>query len=83
MQTGLEPFLHKKNVNFLRRKDGTIFPAEIYIKFHFSLKYDYTYLAMIKPLSEMSPFNSNHVYSTKQLCFFNTDFDNGNIIEVS
>jgi hypothetical protein len=38
---------------FVKKANGYVIPVELFIKFHYSIDYKYTFLAVIKPLYEM------------------------------
>jgi hypothetical protein len=54
---------------FIKRKNGYVVPVELYIKFHYSLDFRYTFLAIINPFHEMSPFTNSVKYNINQLLF--------------
>jgi hypothetical protein len=69
---------------FIKKSNGYVIPVELYIKFHFSIDYQYTFLAIIKPFFEMSPFSNGVKYNLNQLIFLIVDHENdGRITEFS
>jgi hypothetical protein len=68
---------------FLKKASGYVMPVELYIKFHYSIDFEYTFLAIVKPFYEMSPFTNLVKYNTSQLMFFIVDNVFGEISEFS
>ena len=68
-KTGQSFILNNKTAMFVKKSNGLVVPVELYIKFHFSLEYEYTFLAIITPLSEMAPFSNGVRYNINQLMF--------------
>lgn len=59
-------------------------PVELYIKFHYSIDYQYTFLAIVNPFYEMVPFTNGVKYNINQLLFLLVDNDeSGRITEFS
>jgi hypothetical protein len=54
---------------FIKKANGYVIPVELYIKFHYSIDYQYTFLALVKPFFEMAPFNNGVKYNINQLLF--------------
>jgi hypothetical protein len=48
---------------FIKKANGYVIPVELYIKFHYSIDYQYTFLAVIKPFYEMAPFADGVKYN--------------------
>ncbi len=69
---------------FIKKANGYVIPVELYIKFHYSIDYQYTFLAIIKPFYEMSPFSNGLKYNIDQLLFMIVEDDDfGRITELS
>lgn len=68
---------------FLKKSNGYVIAVELYIKFHYSIDYDYTFLAIVSPFYEMAPFMNTVKFNTDQLMFFLVDNDQGCISEYS
>ena len=47
---------------FIKKANGFIFPAELSIRFHYSIEHQYTFLAVLRPLQEMIPFANGVSY---------------------
>lgn len=56
----------------MRKRNGFVFPVRIEIQFHYSAKYAYTFLALIEPASQLSPFIQNERLDVNELCFMVT-----------
>jgi hypothetical protein len=83
-KTGQSFIINNKVTMFIKKSNGYVIPVELYIKFHFSIDYQYTFLAIIKPFFEMSPFSNGVKYNLNQLIFLIVDNDNdGRITEFS
>ena len=82
-KTGQSFIINNKTCMFIRKSNGYIIPIELYIKFHYSIDYQYVYLALIKPFYEMAPFSNQVSYNIDQLIFLMTDSDDGRVIEYS
>ncbi len=54
---------------FIKKANGYVIPVELYIKFHYSIDYQYTFLALVKPFFEMAPFGNGVKYNINQLLF--------------
>ena len=54
---------------FIKNANGYVIPVELYIKFHYSIDYQYTFLALVKPFFEMAPFANGVKYNINQLLF--------------
>lgn len=64
--------------------NGYIIPVELYIRFHYSIDYQYPFLAICKPYYEMSPFGNEVKYNIDQLLFMIVGNDQeGRITELS
>ncbi len=48
---------------FIKKANGYVIPIELYIKFYYSIDYQYTFLAVIKPFYEMAPFADGVKYN--------------------
>ena len=69
---------------FIKRANGYVIPVELYIKFHYSLDHHYTFLAIINPFHEMSPFANRIKYNISQLLFLLVEDDlEGRVTETS
>jgi hypothetical protein len=60
---------------FVKKKNGFVVPVEIFIKFHHSVDYQYTFLAIMKPFYEMVPFANGVKYTMDQLLFLIVEND--------
>ena len=60
---------------FIKKKTGFVAPTEMFIKFHHSIDYQYTFLAIMKPFYEMAPFANGVRYSMEQLLFLVVEND--------
>jgi hypothetical protein len=67
----------------MKKANDYVIPVELYIKFHYSVDYQYTFLAIIKTFYEMAPFGNGVKYNINQLLFLMTDNDKGQISEYS
>jgi len=76
-KTGQSYIINNKTTMFLKKSTGYVVPVELYIKFHYSIDYEYTFLAIVKPFYEMSPYTNQVKYNTAQLMFFMVDNLNG------
>lgn len=68
---------------FIKKSNGYVIPVELYIKFHYSIDYQYTFLAIIRPFYEMSPFKNALKLNMDQLLFLIVDNEDGRITEYS
>jgi hypothetical protein len=69
---------------FIKKSNGFVIPVELYIKFHYSMDYRYTFLAIINPFHEMAPFKNKVKYNINQLLFLVVEDDiEGRITECS
>lgn len=68
---------------FVKKPNGYVIPVELYIKFHYSIDYQYTFLAILKPFYEMAPFTNGVKYNTNQLLYLIVDLEEGRITEYS
>ena len=73
--TGQSYIINNKATQFLKKSNGYVTPVELYIKFHYSLDYQYTFLAIFRPFHEMCPFANQQKYTMDQLLFFIVDND--------
>ena len=48
---------------FVKKSNGYVIPAELLIKFHYSIDYKYTFIALINPIYEMQPFGNEVKYN--------------------
>lgn len=62
-KTGQSYIINNKMTVFMKKINGYVIPVEIYIKFHFSIDYQYTFLAIVKPFYEMAPFANGVKYN--------------------
>lgn len=60
---------------FIKKRSGFVAPVELYIKFHHSIDYQYTFLAIMKPFFEMAPFANGLRYTMDQLMFMIVEND--------
>lgn len=60
---------------FIKKKTGFVAPTEMFIKFHHSIDYQYTFLAIMKPFYEMAPFANGLRYTMDQLMFMIVEND--------
>ena len=60
---------------FIKKRNGFVVPVELYIKFHHSIDFQYTFLAIIKPFYEMTPFANGVKHHIDQLLFLVVDND--------
>lgn len=79
-KTGQSYIINNKVTMFIKKANGYVIPVELYIKFHYSIDYQYTFLAIIKPFFEMTPFGNGLKYNTEQLLFFLVDQEQGGMI---
>jgi hypothetical protein len=82
-KTGQSFIINNKTTMFLKKANGFVIAVELYIKFHYSIDYDYTFLAIVNPFYEISPFTNGIKYNTGQLMFFLVDNSQGSISEFS
>ena len=69
---------------FIKKANGYVIPVELYIKFHYSIDYQYTFLAIMKPFYEICPFQNGVKYNINQLIFLLVDDEeDGRITEYS
>jgi hypothetical protein len=68
-QTGQSYIINNKATMFIKRSNGYVIPVELYIKFHYSYEFRYTFLAVITPFHEMAPFGNRIKYNINQLLF--------------
>ena len=69
---------------FVKKKTGFVAPTEMFIKFHHSIDYQYTFLAIMKPFYEMAPFANGLRYTMDQLLFMIVENDTeGSVTEFS
>ena len=54
--------INKKATMFIKRNNGYVIPVELFIRFYYSVENEYTFLAIIKPFSEMAPFKNGNYY---------------------
>jgi hypothetical protein len=62
-KTGQSFIINNKVTMFIKKSNGYVVPVELYIKFHYSVEHQYTFLALFKPFSEMAPFNNAVKYN--------------------
>eukprot|EP00347_Sterkiella_histriomuscorum_P004053 403361925 len=82
-KTGQSFIINNKTCMFVKKSNGYVIPVELYIKFHYSIDYQYVFLAILKPFYEMAPFANGVKYNMDQLIFLVTDSDDGRIYEYS
>lgn len=83
-QTGLSYIINNKATMFIKKANGFVIPVELYIKFHYSTDYRYTFLAILNPFHEMAPFKNKVKYNINQLLFLIVEDDvEGRITECS
>lgn len=83
-KTGLSYIINNKATMFIKKANGFVIPVELYIKFHYSMDYRYTFLAIINPFHEMAPFKNKVKYNINQLLFLVVEDDiEGRITECS
>jgi hypothetical protein len=68
-KTGQSYIINNKVTMFIKKSNGYVIPVELYIKFHYSIDYQYTFLALVKPFFEMAPFGNGVKYNINQLIF--------------
>jgi hypothetical protein len=68
-KTGQSFIINNKVTMFVKKANGYVIPVELYIKFHYSIDYQYTFLAIVKPFFEMTPFTNGVKYNINQLIF--------------
>ena len=49
-QTGETYVINRKTTMFLKKKVGYVIPIELFIRFYYSVDYQYTFLAIIQPI---------------------------------
>ena len=82
--TGQSFIINNKATMFVKKKSGYVAPTEMFIKFHHSIDYQYTFLAILKPFYEMAPFSNGLRYTMDQLLFLIVENDmEGNVTEYS
>ena len=57
-KTGQSYVINNKVTMFLKKSTGYVIPIELYIKFHYSIDYEYIFLAIVKPYYEISPYQN-------------------------
>jgi len=62
-KTGQSFIINNKVTMFLKKKSGFVIPVELYIKFHYSIDYQYTFLAIVRPFYEITPFQNMVKYN--------------------
>lgn len=83
-KTGQSYIINNKVTMFVKKTNGYVIPVELYIKFHYSIDYQYTFLAIVKPFYEMAPFSNGVKYNINQLLFLIVDNESdGRITEYS
>ena len=83
-KTGQSYIINNKVTMFIKKSNGYVIPVELYIKFHYSIDYEYTFLAVIKPFYEMAPFSNGVRYNINQLLFLIVDDErDGRVTEFS
>jgi PAS domain S-box-containing protein len=82
-KTGQSYIINNKVTMFIKKSNGYVIPVELYIKFHYSIDYQYTFLAIIKPFFEMAPYGNGLKYNIDQLIFLLVDCEGGRITEYS
>lgn len=82
-KTGQSFIINNKTCMFIKKSNGFVIPIELYIKFHYSIQYQYVFLAILKPFYEISPFSNGVKYNIDQLIFVITDSEDGRIFEYS
>ena len=82
--TGQAYIINNRATMFVKKKTGFVAPTEMFIKFHHSIDYQYTFLAIMKPFYEMAPFANGLRYTMDQLLFMVVENDTeGSISEFS
>jgi hypothetical protein len=79
-KTGQSFIINNKVTMFIKKANGYVIPVELYIKFHYSIDYQYTFLAIIKPFFEMAPFGNGVSYNINQLIFLVVDNEQDGVI---
>jgi hypothetical protein len=74
-ETGKSVVLNNRMSVFIKKKNGKITPVEIFVKFNYSTRYHYTFLAIFKPIKDMAPFSDGVTYSTDRLLYLMADND--------
>eukprot|EP00347_Sterkiella_histriomuscorum_P023515 403334347 len=82
-KTGQTLVINQKIVLFVRKQSGYVVPVEVFVKFHYSVQYQYVFLALVKPIYEIAPFSNQVKYNSNQLIFMITDNEEGHIYEYS
>eukprot|EP00347_Sterkiella_histriomuscorum_P016877 403351503 len=82
-KTGQTLVINQKIVLFIRKQSGYVVPVELFVKFHYSVQYQYVFLALVKPIYEIAPFSNQVKYNSNQLIFMITDNEEGHIYEYS
>ena len=73
--TGQAYIINNRSTMFVKKKSGYVAPTEMFIKFHHSIDYQYTFLAIMKPFYEMAPFANGLRYTMDQLMFMLVEND--------
>ena len=74
-KTGMFYIINNKDTMLINKSNGFLITVELYIKFHYSLDYRYTFLAIINPFHEMASFNNKVKYNIIQLLFLVVEDD--------
>ena len=74
-KTGQSYIINNKTTMFIKKSNGYVIPVELYIKFLYSIDYQYTFLAIVKPFYEMAPFANGVKYKINQLIFLVVEND--------
>lgn len=82
-KTGQSYIIDNKVTMFIKKANSYVIPVELYIKFHYSVEYQYIFLAILTPLYEIAPFNNGVKYNLNQVAFILTDNEDGIITEYS
>ena len=82
-RTGQSFIINNKVAVLLKKANGYVIPVELYIKFHYSIDYQYTFLAIFRPFYELKPFSNQVKYNVNQLIFLIVDNDEAGITEYS
>ncbi|TNV87637.1 hypothetical protein FGO68_gene1529 [Halteria grandinella] len=83
--TGQAFLINNETTVFIKLSSGFVYPVSIILKFYYSSIYQYTFLAQIRPMREMSPFDDGNKYQTQDLHFMIVDHqsEEGTIVEFS
>ena len=57
-KTGQSYVINNKVTMFMKKSAGYVIPIELYIKFHYSIDYEYIFLAIVKPFYEILPYQN-------------------------